>query len=108
MPPAQKKPMDHLKKGELNSEDRTFSFEHKGEKFTSPPLHEVLSPKWFRHNRKVDGLDAAFTMLEAIFSGDDEAMAAVDDMSWAEVNSLFESLNEAMGATMGESSGSST
>ena len=103
IPEGAKVPQDHKKKTSIT--DDCFTFEHGGEKFTSQPLREVLTPKYLRHNRRREETDFFFTLIEDLFEGDEEATSAIDDMSWREMNAVQAELMRSMkaaGASLGE------
>lgn len=70
-----------------------FSFVHKGKTYTfEKSLDVVRSPGWLRKNRHRDEMDLTFTILETV-AGDD-ALAAIDDMDFAEFTKLAERLGK--------------
>lgn len=81
IPEGAKRPSDH----KSSDEDR-FTFTHGGQSHTSRPYLDVLTPKWLRANRRRDETDFAFTLLEALFEGDEAAMGALDSMGWPKFN----------------------
>lgn len=105
VPDGVKQPTDRKPKADEASE-AAFQFTHDGKTFTSPPLIDILSPGFVRRNRDKEEMDFYFTMVEALFADQPEAIAAIDTMSWDEFNIISESLVEQMrtkvGATPGE------
>jgi hypothetical protein len=59
-----------------------------------------------RKIRNLEGLDAAFTLLESVL--DEDTLAAVDALKVEEFNDLFQAWQDAAGTSLPESSGSST
>jgi|SRR5690348_13023477 len=90
IPEGAKRPDDHK-----TAQGDRFSFTHAGETHTARPYLDVLTPKWLRANRRRDETDFAFTLLEALFEGDEGAMDALDSMSWPK-------FNETAGAVMAD------
>lgn len=75
IPEGAKKPTDRKAK----TED-AFSFTHDGETYTLKPTYDVLTPGWFRANRRRDDMDAFFTIMESL--ADEETLEkTVDAMS---------------------------
>lgn len=84
------------------------------EKFhwTSPDGVEIVLPHMnkikagiLRKHRKSDPIDFIFSVLEDV--ADDKMIERVDDLDMGDIDSLFAAWQEA-GASLGESSGSST
>ena len=90
IPEGAKRPTDHQ-----SPEGDRFTFSHGGKTFTARPYLDVLTPRWLRANRRRGETDFAFTLLEALFEGDDGAMDALDSMGWPK-------FNETAGAVMAD------
>jgi len=101
IPEGAKRPQDH----KTTDPDR-FTFSHNGKTHTARPYLDVLTPKWLRANRRRDETDFAFTLLEALFDGDDGAMDALDSMGWAKfnetANAVMEDMKERVQVSLGE------
>lgn len=103
---APKRPQDHLPpKGETVAETVTVTIG--GTEYESQPLNDVFTPKWMRANRRRDPVDALYTQIEAAFSGVTGFLDAFDELSWQEQADINQQVAEAVGATLGESLGSS-
>ncbi len=72
IPAGAKKPADRKSKAE-----DAFSFEFDGETYTLKPTYDVLTPGWFRANRRRDDMDAFFTIMESL--SDEETLAKTLD-----------------------------
>lgn len=98
MPTARKtaEPQDHRPK----AEDARFEFDAGGETYVGKPTQKTLTPGFVRANRKLDGIDWLFTVLEALF--DDDALAVIDGMSRNRFHELQEELNAHLEITQGE------
>lgn len=70
------------------------------------PRMKSISSGLIRKHRKLDSADFIYTLLEAVASED--ALEATDALSAEEMNKFFEAWEKDEGASMGESSGSST
>lgn len=98
-----RKPQDHKAK-----QADTYTAIIDGVEYESRSLSKTFTGGFFRKNRKLVEMDQAYTMVEAAFDGNDAFFDAFDALPLAEQQPIWEGLGEAMGATVGESSGSST
>jgi len=96
--PTPKKPQDRKPKTEDVSD--CFSFEHDGETYTLKRTIDHITPGFLRKNRKLDDLDAFFTILEEL--ADDEQLAVIDGMSTPEFGQLNRDFYKHLGAQRGE------
>lgn len=96
--PTPKQPQDH--KAKTSEASDCFSFEHDGETYTLKPTIEHITTGFLRENRKLNDLDAFFTILEAL--ADDEQLAAVDSMTHKEFGQLSKEFYKHLGAQRGE------
>lgn len=76
-----------------------------GKQVTLPSLNTIPAGVLRRH-RKLDEVDFVFTILEDVL--DEDGLAQLDSLGFGEINGLFEAWQKNAGATVGESSGSST
>ena len=86
----------------------TFTISIDGVEFTSLPLSEVFTPRWVRLNRRLEDLDAGYTMVEDAFEGVRGFLDAWDTLSWGEQADAIGELQAAMETSLGEFMGSST
>jgi len=84
---------------EANSEDYTFT--HKGKVYTLKPPSAIKVGVLRRAARSDNELETMFLMLESI--ADKNALAAIDDMTIAELNEVFAGWQRHGGITVGES-----
>lgn len=98
MPAARKTavPQDHKPK----AEDARFEFVEGGKTYTGRPTLKTLTPGFLRANRKLEDLDALFTILEALF--DEKALAAIDTMTRKRFDELQNELNAHLEISQGE------
>lgn len=75
-----------------------------GVEIVLPHMNKIKSGIVRRH-RKSDPVDFIYSVLEEV--ADEEMLARTDELEATEINALFEAWQEA-GASVGESSGSST
>lgn len=109
-------PQDHLpKKTTRDDTESLFTFyDDEGvEHVATSLLSEVITPGVLRRNR-ADEFSLYCELVEALFDGNPDAMAAMD-ASWDTMKRVIEDLQQSMrtaaskvGATLGESTGSST
>ena len=74
-----------------------------GVEIALPPMNRIKSGV-IRKNRKLDPVDAAFTIIESI--ADEDTLAKIDDLDTEALNDLMEKWQA--GVSVGESEGSST
>lgn len=98
-----RKPQDHLPARPV-----TYTATINGVEYESLPLAQVFKGGFFRRIRKLDEMDQAYTMVEAAFEGVEGFFDAFDELTLSEQRPVWEGLGEALGATVGEFSGSST
>ncbi len=79
----------------------TYTFEHKGKKFTIPAFNALPMGAIRKARKAKDEADQAFTILEAVMPEDSPELAAVDSMAAAEFNEWLTGWTE--GASVGES-----
>ncbi|MGN6589505.1 MAG: hypothetical protein ACTHKE_04360 [Sphingomicrobium sp.] len=96
--PTPKQPQDHKAKAAEVSE--CFSFEHKGETYTFKNTIEHITPGFLRKNRKLNDLDAFFTILETL--ADEEQLEVIDSLTHEEFGQLNRDFYEHLGAQRGE------
>jgi len=86
------------------TEDDVFTFEWNGKTYTLPKFGN-----WpmglFRRVRKLDDVDATFTILEAVASP--EVLAVIDEMTPDEFGKVMSDWQAHAGVTLGESGSSS-
>ena len=86
------------------AEDDVFTFEWKGKTYTLPKFGN-----WpmglFRQVRRLDEVDATFTILEAVASP--EVLAVIDKMTPDEFGKVMSDWQAHAGVTLGESGSSS-
>lgn len=70
------------------------------------PAMSTLSAGVFRRHRTKNEVDFVFSVLEEV--SDTAALAKIDEVPLPELNDMFEAWQKGSGATVGESSGSST
>ena len=103
IPEGAKRPQDHQK---ADDEQDVYTFTHGGKSYTSRPYLDVLTPRWLRANRRRDETDFAFTLLEALFEGDDAAMKALDTMDWPTFNAtagaVLDDMKDRVEVSLGE------
>lgn len=109
-------PQDHLpKQTTRDNTESLFSFydDDGTEHVATCLLSEVITPGVLRRNR-TDEFSLYCELVEALYDGNPEAMAAIDS-SWETLKRVVNDLQDAMkaagskvGATLGESTGSST
>lgn len=99
---APRKPQD--RKPKSAEAEECFTFEHDGESHTLKPTLETLTPGFMRKIRKLDDLDAFFTILEEL--ADEDQLAAVDSMTHEQFGELSKAFYAHLGATQGESAAS--
>ncbi|WP_036959133.1 hypothetical protein [Promicromonospora kroppenstedtii] len=74
-----------------------FSFDHNGETYTfEKSLSVVRSPKWLRANRRRDGLDLTFTILEEVAGAD--VVEVIDEMTSEEFQAFGKKLMRELSA----------
>jgi hypothetical protein len=79
-----------------NNKMSNFKFEHNGEEIEfEKGFEELGTPRWLRANRKLDGMDMAFTIVEDF--GGEAVCAAVDEMSTKEFADFSEKMMAAVG-----------
>ena len=86
----------------------TFTISIDGVEFTSLPLSEVFTPRWVRLNRRLEDLDAGYTMVEDAFEGVEGFLDAWDGLSFEVQAEEIAALQQSMRVGLGESSRSST
>ncbi|MBO0747283.1 MAG: hypothetical protein J2O47_02965 [Acidimicrobiaceae bacterium] len=91
---ARKHPQDHRPKAAAKeATDGPFTFIHDGKTYTfEQSIESVVTPGWVRRHRSMNEADMTFTLLEEI-AGDD-ALEAIDDMSWEEFGKLSDRLGK--------------
>lgn len=85
--------------------DDDFEFKHDGELYRLPPFRKVKAGV-VRKVRKLEGLDAGYTLLELVC--DERTLAAIDDMEMSEMDEVLTGWQQQSGIGLGESSGSSS
>lgn len=90
--------------------DPVFRFTFCNKKYESKgPIDELVKPGYFRRNRN-DQNEIILGVLELIF--DDDTLAVIDDMSYQAFGQITvgvqEKIQAIMGASVGESAGSSS
>lgn len=105
MTAAPKKPQDRKPKAAPAGEvSESFTFTHDGESYTLKPTLEHITPGFLRRIRKLDDLDAFFTILEEI--ADEKQLKVVDNMTHKEFGELSREFFGHLGAQRGESTAS--
>lgn len=116
--PARRQPQDRRPKATVEpltsriDDDDRFSFvDRDGVKHTSArTVTDTLTPGMIRRNR-ADELSLVYAIVEALFADNDAAMAVLDN-DWGVFAQVSEDLGahmqEMIGASLGESQGSST
>lgn len=83
---------------------KTYTFEHKGKKFTIPSFAALPMGAIRKARKALDSADQAFTIIEQVMGEDSPELAAIDSMNSAEFNTWLEGWTQ--GAAVGESSSS--
>lgn len=104
MPQARRQPQDHKPPQDTGEPMGLTWVSKSGATLRLPPIGSVPAGVW-REVRRMNDMDATFTMLEHIL--DEEALAVLDALSLAEVNDFFGQWRATAGASLGESESSS-
>jgi hypothetical protein len=99
--PPRPKPQDHQEKA-----PDTFEWDAPDGSVITLPSMSRLSAGLLRKTRKLEFVDAFFTILEGVAS--EEALAQVDKLELSDFNRLVEAWQGQDGASLGESSASSS
>lgn len=83
---------------------KTFTFEHKGKKFTIPAFSALPMGAIRKARKAKDEADQAFTIIETVMGEDSDELAAIDSMSPEEFQVWLTGWTE--GAGVGEASSS--
>ena len=83
---------------------KTYTFEHKGKKFTIPAMNALPMGVLRKSRKSEDSMDRAFIILEELMGEDSPELKAVDTMDAEQFNAFLEGWTQ--GAPLGESSSS--
>lgn len=103
MPPPRKQPQD--RKPPQDATEQFVWFSKSGVQIILPPVGSIPAGLW-RKVRRMDDLDATFTMLEGVL--DEEALAVLDALSLDELDDMSTQWLATAQASRGESQSSST
>jgi hypothetical protein len=80
---------------------KTYKFTHNGKKHSIPAFAELPMGALRKARKAEDDGDKVFTILEAVLTEQDPALAAIDSMNGSEFASFLEGWTQ--GAAVGES-----
>lgn len=95
IPEGAKRPTD--RKTKKQDVPEAFSFEHDGETYTFKPTLEALTPGFIRRNRNNDA-EFQYGLVEAL--ADDDALAALDSMTFKDNARIMAEFAEHAGETL--------
>lgn len=98
MPTARKTAVPQDRKPK--ADEVRFEFSENGKVYAGKPTETTITPGFLRRTRKLDDLDAFFTLIEELF--DEDALKVIDTMSRPRFKRLQKDFYEHLEVTQGE------